>query len=52
MVITSHSCEYVLLGWQAVPEFSKLCRVVLSEEGGGQPEAEAASPGHALQGGR
>ena len=37
MVITSHSCEYVLLGWQAVPEFSKLCWVVLSEERGGQP---------------
>ena len=52
MVIIFHFCEYVLLGWQTVPEFTKLCWVVLSEEGGGQPEAETASPGHALQGGR
>ena len=36
---------------QTVPQLPQLRPLVLGEEGGGQPEAKAAAPGHALQGG-
>lgn len=52
LVVVSMCLHVQSLVWQAVLELPELCWLVLCAEGGGQPEAEASTPRHALQDGR